>query len=106
MSEMPRPDGGGFHQRRHARRSPRQRLGRRGPREELLGGDQDTGQEDDADYDVSLFEVRVPRVVRKRAVTRIESGVMSITDFFRGELIDIIEWTDDSRDTLSWRFPD
>jgi excisionase family DNA binding protein len=31
---------------------------------------------------------------------------MGITDFFRGELIDIIEWTDDSRDTLSWRFPD
>jgi excisionase family DNA binding protein len=31
---------------------------------------------------------------------------MSLTDFFRGELIDIIEWTDDSRDTLSWRFPD
>jgi excisionase family DNA binding protein len=31
---------------------------------------------------------------------------MALTDFFRGELIDIIEWTDDSRDTLSWRFPD
>jgi excisionase family DNA binding protein len=31
---------------------------------------------------------------------------MGITDFFRGELIDVIEWTDDSRDTLSWRFPD
>ncbi len=31
---------------------------------------------------------------------------MGISDFFRGELIDIIEWTDDSRDTLSWRFPD
>jgi len=31
---------------------------------------------------------------------------MGLTDFFRGELIDIIEWTDDSRDTLSWRFPD
>jgi excisionase family DNA binding protein len=31
---------------------------------------------------------------------------MAIGDFFRGELIDIIEWTDDSRDTLSWRFPD
>jgi excisionase family DNA binding protein len=27
-------------------------------------------------------------------------------NFLRGELIDIIEWTDDSRDTLSWRFPD
>jgi len=31
---------------------------------------------------------------------------MGITDFLRGELIDVIEWTDDSRDTLSWRFPD
>jgi excisionase family DNA binding protein len=31
---------------------------------------------------------------------------MAISDFFRGELIDIIEWTDDSRDTLSYRFPD
>jgi excisionase family DNA binding protein len=31
---------------------------------------------------------------------------MALTDFFRGELIDIIDWTDDSRDTLSWRFPD
>jgi excisionase family DNA binding protein len=31
---------------------------------------------------------------------------MAIGDFFRGELIEIIEWTDDSRDTLSWRFPD
>jgi excisionase family DNA binding protein len=27
-------------------------------------------------------------------------------DFIKGELLDIIEWTDDSRDTLSWRFPD
>ena len=31
---------------------------------------------------------------------------MGITDFLRGELIEVIEWTDDSRDTLSWRFPD
>jgi excisionase family DNA binding protein len=27
-------------------------------------------------------------------------------DFIRGELIEVIEWTDDSRDTLSWRYPD
>jgi excisionase family DNA binding protein len=27
-------------------------------------------------------------------------------DFIKGELIDIIEWTDDSRDTLSYRWPD
>ncbi|MGE0865164.1 MAG: SPFH domain-containing protein [Vicinamibacterales bacterium] len=31
---------------------------------------------------------------------------MGITDFFKGEFIDVIEWTDDSRDTLSYRFPD
>lgn len=31
---------------------------------------------------------------------------MGLMDFVRGELIEIIEWTDDSRDTLSWRFPD
>src|SRR5512135_342273 len=27
-------------------------------------------------------------------------------DFVRGQLLEIIEWTDDSRDTLSYRFPD
>jgi excisionase family DNA binding protein len=27
-------------------------------------------------------------------------------DFIKGEFIDVIEWTDDSRDTLSFRFPD
>jgi excisionase family DNA binding protein len=27
-------------------------------------------------------------------------------DFIRGELLEIIEWTDDTRDTLAWRFPD
>ena len=27
-------------------------------------------------------------------------------DFIKGELIDVIDWTDDSRDTLSFRFPD
>jgi excisionase family DNA binding protein len=31
---------------------------------------------------------------------------MGIMDFIKGELIDIIEWTEDARDTLSWRFPD
>jgi excisionase family DNA binding protein len=27
-------------------------------------------------------------------------------DFIKGEVIEVIEWTDDSRDTLSYRFPD
>jgi membrane protease subunit (stomatin/prohibitin family) len=31
---------------------------------------------------------------------------MAFFDFIRGQFIDIIEWTDDSRDTLSYRFPD
>jgi excisionase family DNA binding protein len=31
---------------------------------------------------------------------------MGILDFFKGELLEIIEWTEDSRETLSWRFPD
>jgi len=31
---------------------------------------------------------------------------MSILNFLKGELLEIIEWTDDSRDTLSYRFPD
>jgi excisionase family DNA binding protein len=31
---------------------------------------------------------------------------MGLMDFIRGELIEIIEWTDDSRDTLSFRWPD
>src|SRR6187431_3671027 len=31
---------------------------------------------------------------------------MGLMDFIRGELLEIIEWTNDSRDTLSYRFPD
>ena len=31
---------------------------------------------------------------------------MSVFDFIKGELLEIIDWTDDSRDTLSYRFPD
>ncbi|MGC3991120.1 MAG: SPFH domain-containing protein [Chthoniobacteraceae bacterium] len=31
---------------------------------------------------------------------------MGIIDFIKGQLLEIIEWTDDSRDTLSFRFPD
>ena len=31
---------------------------------------------------------------------------MDIFGFFKGELLEIIEFTDDSRDTLSWRYPD
>jgi excisionase family DNA binding protein len=31
---------------------------------------------------------------------------MGILDFIKGEFLEIIEWTDDTRDTLVWRFPD
>lgn len=31
---------------------------------------------------------------------------MGIMDFIKGELLEVIEFMDDSRDTLSWRFPD
>jgi len=31
---------------------------------------------------------------------------MALMDFIKKQFIDIIEWTDDSRDTLSYRFPD
>ncbi len=31
---------------------------------------------------------------------------MGLFDFVKGELLEILEWTDDSRDTLSFRFPD
>jgi excisionase family DNA binding protein len=31
---------------------------------------------------------------------------MGLMDFIKGELLEIIEWNDDSRDTISWRFPD
>lgn len=31
---------------------------------------------------------------------------MSLMDFIKGELLEIIEWQDDSRDTIAWRYPD
>jgi excisionase family DNA binding protein len=31
---------------------------------------------------------------------------MGLMDFVKGQLLEIIEWTDDSRDTLSYRYPD
>ncbi|MBL9118008.1 MAG: SPFH domain-containing protein [Verrucomicrobiaceae bacterium] len=31
---------------------------------------------------------------------------MALIDYLKGQFLEIIEWTDDSRDTLSWRFPD
>ncbi|OYV05673.1 MAG: DNA-binding protein [Verrucomicrobiales bacterium VVV1] len=31
---------------------------------------------------------------------------MGLMDFIKGELLEIIQWQDDSRDTIAWRFPD
>src|SRR2546426_1565168 len=31
---------------------------------------------------------------------------MGLMDYLKTQLLDIIQWEDDSRDTLSWRFPD
>src|SRR6478752_7704275 len=31
---------------------------------------------------------------------------MGLMDYLKGQFLEIIEWTDDSRDTLSYRFPD
>ena len=31
---------------------------------------------------------------------------MALWDFIKGELLEIIEWTDPERDVISWRFPD
>jgi len=31
---------------------------------------------------------------------------MGLLDFIKGELLEIIEWNEDSRETLSWRYPD
>ena len=31
---------------------------------------------------------------------------MGIIDYLKTQFLEIIQWEDDSRDTLSWRFPD
>mgnify|MGYP002631583194 CR=1 FL=1 len=31
---------------------------------------------------------------------------MGLLDFIKGELLEIIEWQDDTRETISWRYPD
>lgn len=31
---------------------------------------------------------------------------MGLIDYLRGQFLEIIQWEDDSRDTISWRFPD
>ncbi len=31
---------------------------------------------------------------------------MGLMDYLKGQFLEIIQWEDDSRDTISWRFPD
>jgi excisionase family DNA binding protein len=35
-----------------------------------------------------------------------ERQLMGLMDYLKGQFLEIIQWQDDSRDTLSWRFPD
>lgn len=39
-------------------------------------------------------------------IGKIERNNMGLMDYLKTQLLDIIEWQDDSRDTLSYRFPD
>ena len=48
--------------------------------------------------------VCTPRVSACRR--RADNTDMGLIDFIKGELIEIVEWTDDSRHTLAHRFPD
>jgi excisionase family DNA binding protein len=52
---------------------------------------------------------RAPRAPAAALLSRSSNNrelPMAILDFIKKQFIDIIEWTDDSRDTLSYRFPD
>jgi len=49
--------------------------------------------------------VTPPRGFPPRPI-RTEEALSAIIDFLKRQFIDVIEWTDDSRDTLSYRFPD
>src|SRR6185295_357688 len=35
-----------------------------------------------------------------------ERLTMGLMDYLKGQFLEIIQWEDDSRDTISWRFPD
>src|SRR6185295_3953393 len=48
---------------------------------------------------------RIPAFAAPAISTR-GAQTMGLTDFLKGQFIDDIEWTDDSRDTLSFRYPD
>ncbi|MDM4719389.1 SPFH domain-containing protein [Micromonospora sp. WMMA1363] len=53
------------------------------------------------------FEWAGGRVLRSPAssvISQNEGDAMGLMDKLRGEFVDIVEWLDDSRDTIVWRF--
>lgn len=48
---------------------------------------------------------RLGRRGHRSAAYGVEGEHVGLLDKLQGELIDIIEWLDDSRDTITWRFP-
>jgi excisionase family DNA binding protein len=51
----------------------------------------------------------LPSPAREAIITpevRTKAKPMGLMDYLKTQLLDIIQWEDDSRDTLSWRFPD
>src|SRR4051812_138414 len=50
----------------------------------------------------ALVQLRARRIARRNP----REAAMALMDFLSKQFIDIIEWVDDSRDTLSFRFPD
>ena len=56
---------------------------------------------------IARFYLRFGSLIESSAPATLERQYpMGLMDFIKGELIEIIEWTDDSRDTLSFRWPD
>ena len=53
------------------------------------------------DWDVQSGRVRFSRNTHTSPIL-----LMSILSFLKSQALEVIEWTDDSRDTLSYRFPD
>src|SRR4030095_13990833 len=41
-----------------------------------------------------------------RLTFNLENTTMGLLDYLKTQLLEIIQWQDDSRDTISWRFPD
>lgn len=45
-------------------------------------------------------------MIRSNKFTRKEKKIMGLMDYLKTQFLEIIQWQDDSRDTISWRFPD